>query len=81
MPDLGRIEVLYVHVVTCKLHGVQLVCYRQQVTMSQLARPLQQVLASVRQARLLSTASVLQSNDPIQKLFVDKLRQYGEKSK
>ncbi|KAF0296665.1 ATP synthase-coupling factor 6, mitochondrial [Amphibalanus amphitrite] len=49
--------------------------------MSQLARPLRQALASVRLGRQINTAAALQSNDPIQKLFVDKLRQYGEKSK
>ena len=53
----------------------------QASTMSQLARPLRQAVASVRLGRLVNTSAALQSNDPIQKLFVDKLRAYGEKSK
>ncbi|XP_037071857.1 ATP synthase-coupling factor 6, mitochondrial-like [Pollicipes pollicipes] len=52
--------------------------------MSQLARPLRQAAASLRLARHINTSAALgqtQANDPIQKLFLEKLRAYGSKSK
>jgi len=49
--------------------------------MSQLARPLRQAAACARLGRQINTSAALAQNDPIQKLFLDKLRDYGTKSK
>lgn len=51
--------------------------------MSQLARPLRQAAAAARLSRHLSTTvpAAAAASDPIQKLFLDKLREYGSKAK
>lgn len=57
------------------------ICFWVKSRMSQLARPLRQAAACARLGRQINTSAVLAQNDPIQKLFLDKLRDYGTKSK